>query len=326
MDISDRANVIIATKDELWNLNEEDRSITLTAFGIDDPSEYDYNEGPSLGQILARTEDERLLQIARHLGVELPQSAQSASPAISTNPVTLLAVTEPLFVFASHLSKHKKLIWDVSQEMTRFGIELFVAHVSIPDDAPWQDEIPNGLNKAHAGVAFLHQGFKESDWCDQEVGWLLGRGIPVLGLTFDIGPYGPMGRLQAAPAGKLTAEQIADNLVTRLSAKPQLQANLTVSFIQGLATTRRFRDTDRIWERLRDFTGVGADMCRELLIVTQTNDQVHRARGAISADAALRPYPRVILDFLRKQPGWSAVQTDAEVYEQKLNANNVPDH
>ncbi|UTM37640.1 toll/interleukin-1 receptor domain-containing protein [Rhodococcus pyridinivorans] len=316
MDISDRAKVMIAIKDELWDLNQEDRSIILAAFGIDDPSEYDYDTAPSMGQILAKVDEERLLQLARHFGIDLPQSAQVAAvPAASpTN-------AEPLFVFASHLSMHKRLIWDVSQEMKVFGIELFVAHVSIPDDSPWQDEIPNGLNKAHAAVAFLHKGFKESDWCDQEVGWLLGRGVPVLGLTFDIGPYGPMGRLQAAPAGKLTPEQIADNLVTRLSAKPQLQANLTASFIQGLHKSGRFRDTDRIWEQLREFTGLGSQQCADLLAATQDNHQVYNARCPFTASQ--RPYPRVILDFLKEQPGWTAIQNDAEEYSAKLDRRKV---
>jgi len=193
-----------------------------------------------------------------------------------------------------------------------------VAHVSIPDDPPWQDEIPNGLNTAHAGVAFLHTGFKESDWCDQEVGWLLGRGVPVLGLMFDCGPYGPMGRFQASPAGTLTPVQIADNLVTRLSAKPELQANLTSSFIQGLRTSPRFNVTNRIWMHLRGFTGVSAHLCGELLEAAKAHDQVHRAK------CGTRPYPRVIIDFLKRQPGWAAIQADAEAYSNKLDEDATP--
>lgn len=77
-------------------------------------------------------------------------------------------------MFGSHLSEHTVLVGAVRDQLLRYGIELFVAHDTIEHDKLWQDEIEKALDRAHAGLVFVHQGLRESAWCDQEIGWLQG--------------------------------------------------------------------------------------------------------------------------------------------------------
>ena len=47
--------------------------------------------------------------------------------------------------------------------------------------------------------ALLTEGFHESNWTDQEVGFALARGILVIPVKYESAPYGFMGRIQAQP-------------------------------------------------------------------------------------------------------------------------------
>jgi nucleoside 2-deoxyribosyltransferase len=48
----------------------------------------------------------------------------------------------------------------------------------------WQNEIEAALSTCDALVALLHPGFHVSMWTDQEIGYAMGRGIPVYSVGF----------------------------------------------------------------------------------------------------------------------------------------------
>jgi len=43
---------------------------------------------------------------------------------------------------------------------------------------PWQAQIEHALRSMQAFVAIVHPEFNSSAWCNQEVGWALGRRVP----------------------------------------------------------------------------------------------------------------------------------------------------
>jgi hypothetical protein len=88
---------------------------------------------------------------------------------LTTGAIRVEPEAQPLFIFGSHLAAQRALVGAVGEQLSRYGIELFVAHDSIDHDALWQAEIEKALDRADAGLVFLHDGFSESAWCDQEV-------------------------------------------------------------------------------------------------------------------------------------------------------------
>ncbi len=103
-------------------------------------------------------------------------------------------------VFISHLSEYKAFAGDVAQELATFSIHGFVAHDAIDIDAEWELAITEALRTAHVLVGLFHPGFAASFWAQQEVGWALGRGIPVLMIRLGEDPTGFKARSQAASA------------------------------------------------------------------------------------------------------------------------------
>jgi len=58
-------------------------------------------------------------------------------------------------------------------------------------------------------LAYVTKEFHASRWTDQEVGWALGRGVPLVPINAGSQPYGFFGAIQAVQRGQLTAWQLS---------------------------------------------------------------------------------------------------------------------
>lgn len=216
---------------------------------------------------------------------------------------------EPLRLFASHLATQRAVVGAVGEELRRWGVELFVAHDSIEPDLEWQTEIERALRTTHAGIVFLFPGFVSSAWCDQEVGWLLGREVPCYALKFQgQDPYGPLGKKQAFNVrDEMTATEIASTILAWLATKPGLASNLNASFVEALKGSGSFRRTDQVWEHLKNATGMGPAQVAGVLTAIRDNGQVYNAHHA-SADGESGPYAELLFKLALEQPGFAANQ------------------
>jgi TIR domain len=100
-------------------------------------------------------------------------------------------------LFLSHKSEAKKEAARLKEDLKVFGVAAFVAHEDIHPTHAWQDEIENALHTMDAFVAVMTEDFHDSDWTDQEVGFALARGVPVIALRLGRDPYGFLGKFQA---------------------------------------------------------------------------------------------------------------------------------
>lgn len=224
----------------------------------------------------------------------------------ATVEINIQEEPEPLRLFASHLATQKAIVGAVGEELGRWGIELFVAHDSIEPDLEWQSEIERSLKTCHGGVVFLMPGFGESKWCDQEVGWLLGREVPCYALKFQgQDPYGPLGKKQAFTVHDgTTAQDLAGEVVSWVSTKPELTMNLNGSLVEALKNSRSFRRTDEIWAKLYGARDLTTKQVAGLLTAIRDNDQVHNASGGVEEDFG--QYSELAFKLALDQPGFQA--------------------
>jgi TIR domain-containing protein len=92
-------------------------------------------------------------------------------------------------LFLSHKAEVKKETSALKERLEAFGASCFVAHVDIHPTKEWQDEIESALSSMDAFVALLTEKFHESDWTDQEVGFALARGVPIVAVRLGRDPY-----------------------------------------------------------------------------------------------------------------------------------------
>jgi len=116
-------------------------------------------------------------------------------------------------LFMSHKVSYKVECSAVKASLLNFGISAFVAHEDIQPTKEWQDEIERALSSMHLMAAFLTSDFHDSDWTDQEVGFAIGRGVPVFAIRLGKDPYGFIGKYQGIPAIGRNSYDVATEIV-----------------------------------------------------------------------------------------------------------------
>jgi hypothetical protein len=129
LDKKTRVRLVLAVVDELRSddLSLPDMNVILETYGLEP---YSTNSSlPSLHEIVTAATDEQLVDLAEYFNLEVPDAA------VPANRVATVGGTQPLFLFASHLTAHKVLVGAIKEHLLRYGIDLFVAHDTIEHDA-----------------------------------------------------------------------------------------------------------------------------------------------------------------------------------------------
>jgi nucleoside 2-deoxyribosyltransferase len=223
--------------------------------------------------------DSDLLEIADYLeldtGIVVPEADQEQ-----------LWGSDGIRVFLSHLSVQRQFCGDLKEHLSSLGIRCFVAHDAIDPDELWQREIEKALVTSDALVAILTEGFKESDWTDQEIGWAKGRGIPVYGVRMGLDPYGFMGERQGITVrdeGELGT--IATLIFNALKRREENKVKMLKGLICELSTSHNFYRSNELAELISDLNYWDPSLNEFFLNAFNENNQVS---GATSVTNLLR--------------------------------------
>ena len=102
-----------------------------------------------------------------------------------------------LKVFISHKDIDKKEATLIQDELKKINISSFVAHQNIEWTEEWIKEILLALQSMDLFLAYINENFFDSIWTNQEVGFALGRNIPVVPIKNKKDPEGFISILQA---------------------------------------------------------------------------------------------------------------------------------
>ncbi|MHB0927381.1 MAG: hypothetical protein ACYC3W_00420 [Candidatus Nanopelagicales bacterium] len=280
---SERIVIIQALREALGLMRREDEDLIFQTFGIGSRPTSGWGEIPSITAWLSEyASDEQLLEVADHLRLPYDQVPVSVG---STEQATTLQL------FASHLSLHRSLVGQVAALLSAMRIDLFVAHDSIPMDAAWEADIAKSLGTCHGAVAFIHEGFHNSHYCMQEIGWLLGRGIPVARLLLGDTPRGLLAALQGRSLVDRPPDEVATAIMEWCGQQQAFSHAYTESLSLALEESPGFKRTDRVWAHLKSVSNPSADQLERILRAAESNDQVY---GTGVGGYAGPPYRSVI--------------------------------
>lgn len=225
--------------DETW----ESIRLSLQLFNVPDVSpqgnvKYDY-----VARRLAEATDGELLAFHAHLypDTNLGPSSSDAGPWAARH----------LRLFLSHAHEHKVLAGEIRDYLSRWAVDVFVAHDTIEPSREWQDEIESALGTADALAALLTPEFVHSRWCDQEVGFCLARGIPLVPITYGAMPHGFIGKFQGLRAEDRSIWFIGPNLFRILATHEGLEEKMDWPIVQRYAWSRNFDGTREAFELLK---------------------------------------------------------------------------
>jgi len=225
--------------------------LTLKQFGLPWTDEWSGSDSHRyVLKMIEKASDEALLDLAQHLGFSLEVSSTShIEPAFWRKGMFRL--------FISHLAVHRKWAAELQEALLRYGISGFVAHNDIEPTSEWQNQIETALSTCDALVALLHSKFHESKWTDQEIGFAMGRGVPVCSVRFGEAPYGFIGRFQAFKGDGSEPWELAEGIFEAYRKNKQTKRKMSEvlvslfeesgSFAEAKASIGYLEELD-IWE------------------------------------------------------------------------------
>jgi len=179
-----------------------------------------------------------------------------------------------LRVFLSHKAEHKVETAKIQEELAAYGIASFVAHNDIEPTREWQDEIENALHTMDVLIALMTEGFQQSNWTDQEIGFALGRKKQVIAVRMGTDPYGFIGRYQAVTA---TWDNATDGIVKALMKHEKM---LDI-YIELMRECNSFARGNKLAEFLPYMEALNSAQVNKIIAVFNHNDQIYGSNGFI---------------------------------------------
>jgi hypothetical protein len=224
--------------------------------------------------------DHTLIELAHHVGFEFKGgTAPGIDPPFWQKGM--------LRVFLSHLSAHREFAAQLQAELARRGIWCFVAHNDIEPTAEWQNEIQTALSTADALVALLHPNFHASNWTDQEIGFAMGRSIPVFSVRFSQDPYGFIGRFQAFNGAEKSAATLAKELFDAYRNHKQTKERMAEVLIRRFEESESFAQAKNRIGLLEQLDVWDTSFSQRLEAAVQNNNQISGSWGVPEKVAAL---------------------------------------
>jgi hypothetical protein len=219
------------------------------------------------------------LEMAEEADTEF-QKSDSLSSRPQTNPDSL-TIWKPghIRLFISHRDTHKAAARLLSDALAPLGISAFVAHDTIQPMEDWKKEILKGLETMEVMLVFLTDDFHSSTWTNQEVGYALGRGTPIITLKLQrTDPAGFIGSEQALKGTVDDPGASALGIYYLVANKLRQRERLQHAFISAFAVSSDYNEARDRFIRMENFVlTLADDEVAEIIEAFANNDQLHHA-------------------------------------------------
>lgn len=249
----EKLNLINRIAAALANKTFSQIELTLDTFGIPDVDERDHWDGDD-GYTLLRlrwADDETLVELHAYLYADAAVGIASVAGGPWEDGYYKL--------FLSHTSANKAMAKEIRDRLRPLGIDAFVAHENIKPTKAWEEEIERALSTCDGMLAMVTPDFIESKFCDQEVGYAMGRGLLVIALMRGAKPYGFVSKWQGMP-GDDEGEGAATRLGTRIygilveheKSKAKMAAATIKCYVKSTSFENAKGNTRRLFEIPRE--------------------------------------------------------------------------
>jgi hypothetical protein len=230
-------------------------------------------------------DDDTVTGLAEHCGIPVEHGV------VQPNVQASFWKPDHFRLFFSHLATQRKFAGELQQAMGDLGISAFVAHKDIDPAVEWQNEIELALSTCDALVALLHPGFHESYWTDQEIGFVMGRAMPVFSVTLGEAPYGFIGKTQAFNGSGKTPAALAREIFDALRKNKQTQDKMADIIIKLFENSHNFETAKARMNYLEELNIWKPSFATRIREAVENNGQISSAWGV----------PERVTAFLKKK-------------------------
>jgi hypothetical protein len=252
---------------ESWPLID----VTLRQFSLPWSDEWRGEKDAYVLKMIENGSDQTLIDLAAHAGFRLSTQVTGIDPPFWRPRLFRL--------FLSHLAAHCGVASQLQESLLPFGISAFVAHNDIEPTRDWQTQIETALATCDTLVALLHPDFHLSNWVDQEIGFAMGRGVPVFSVRFGQDPYGFIGRLQAFNGSGNSIDALALGLFTAYRTNKQTEGRMAHVLVTLFAESETFAVAKRRLTYLEQLEVWDTSFSERLESAIANNGQINGAWG-----------------------------------------------
>jgi hypothetical protein len=192
-----------------------------------------------------------------------------------------------LRLFLSHSALHKDFVGEISRELAVVGVHGFVAHDTMEIEKPWQSQIEIALRTAEAFVGLVHPPFNDSPWCQQEVGWAKGRGLPEYFIRIGANPVAFAAATQWPTGFDRSAKAIASDILSWLERSTSFSNFIVDGLMNVLRDAGDYYSAEAAAKRIVALGGLTETGWSSLAAAFWANDQV---RGGVLPTRVLQPF------------------------------------
>lgn len=207
--------------------------------------------------LLSKAQEALILQIAEELNIE------HKTAGASHKEVTFWKAGY-FRLFISHLALFKVQTANLQAVLRRYGISAFVAHEDIEPSKEWQMEIESALQTMDAMAVLLMPGFKESNWCDQEVGFAVGRDVLIIPVRRGLDPYGFIGKYQAIQGVGKTTGQVVEAIFQTITRAPRTREKMLGVLATLIGTASSVGDANAMLALFSPLLGIPVEIIASL--------------------------------------------------------------
>jgi hypothetical protein len=246
--------------------------ITLVQFKLPTSETWQGDKYAYVLEMCKGASDDVLIELGQHVGFLIEET-----PRVGIDPPFWRGRMFRLFI--SHLSAEKVFAAQLQEALLQYGISAFVAHNDIEPTLEWQTQIETALATCDSLVALLHPAFHNSNWTDQEIGFAMGRGLPVFAVRFGQDPYGFIGRFQGFTGGEKPAEVLARELFDSYRKNKQSQKRMAEVLMNLFEDSGSFASAKARIGYLEELEVWESSFVPRLEAVTDANSQVSGSWG-----------------------------------------------
>ena len=258
---------------------------TIDLVDLDDQDRISERICNDLNKVTQEVQNEHVRAVYLKLADELDPQCQSAVP-FSREPYARpedvgLWKANSLRLFLSHRDQYKAHAHALAESLEPFGVSVFVAHDAIKPMKEWQQEILNGLMTMEVMLVLLTDDFHESNWTNQEIGFALGKGTPIV--CVKVGTVDPKGFIGPRQALMASLEEISDvapqvhrTLINEIGQEGRLKEILIEAFVSSVS----YFDTMDALKRLTETADhLNQTELNRIIEGYARNDQLHGCAG-----------------------------------------------
>lgn len=253
-------------------LDKEDYGIidlTLSQFKLPVTDNFSGNKIDYIIQQIQNASSELLRDLASHLEINVDNDDTEINPTFWKEGFFRL--------FISHLASDKIRASLLKDALEKYAITSFVAHSDIEPTRQWQDEIELGLRTCDSLTAMMVDGFNNSNWTDQEIGFALGRDLLIIPIRIGKDPYGFIGKFQAITFKDI--ETTALTIFKSLMLNKKTSKKMAYSMIYKLENSNSFHEAKNNIDLISYVEYWDKKLIRKLKASQNNNGQIKNSFG-----------------------------------------------